>query len=140
MTRAAELYQEAMKARRAAEPRRHKYGARPARAGERFDGLAFASQEEARQYDLLRLRERAGEIVAGSIRTQVVFSIEINGVHVCDYIADFVCRETAAPDIDVVIDAKGVATAVYCLKKKLMKACHGVDIVEVGRPKRKGRR
>lgn len=141
MTLPAHLFQEAMKAQRAARPKRaHKYNARAVKAGDRADGLTFPTQEEARQYDILRMRERAGEIVAGSIRTQVRYRLEVNGVHVCDYIADFVCRETRAPDADVVMDAKGVAMREYRLKKKLMKACHGIDIVEVGRAKPKGSR
>jgi len=31
----------------------------------------------------------------------------------------------------VVEDVKGVRTPVYLLKKKLLKACHGLDVVEI---------
>lgn len=116
--------------------RLHKFNARPVKRGERPDGLSFASTEEARQYDILRQREWAGEIVAGSIRTQVRFSLNVEGVHICDYIADFVCRETKAPEREVVIDAKGVRTDAYKIKKALMLACHRVAIREVGRQRK----
>lgn len=123
----------------AAKPRRHKYNARAVKPGDRADGLTFPSQEEAHQYDILRLREAAGEIEPGSIRRQVVYALEVNGVRVCDYVADFVCRETAAPDLDVVIDAKGFRTEEYRLKRTLMLACWGVVIREVGRRQRRRR-
>lgn len=116
--------------------RKHKFNARPVKKGDRADGLTFPSQEEARQYDILRQRERAGEIVAGSIRRQVKYELVVNGVRVGAYVADYVCRETKAPECDVVIDAKGFATPEYILKRALMLACHGIAIVEVGRKKR----
>ena len=116
--------------------RTHKYGARRVRKGDRADGRTFDSQEEARQFDALRLREIAGEIVPGSIRTQVRYALDVNGAHVCDYVADFVCRETAAPDVEVVIDAKGFATPEYKIKRALMRACHGIEIREVGRQRK----
>lgn len=125
--------------------RKHKYGAKRVKKGDRADGRTFDSQEEAKQFDLLRLREIAGEIVPGSIRTQVRYALDVKApdgelVHVCDYIADYVCRETAAPDLDVVIDAKGYATAEYKIKRALMLACHGITIREVGTPRKPKRR
>jgi len=125
---------------RGLESRKHKYGAKRVRKGDRADGQAFDSKEEARQYDLLRQREMAGEIVPGSIVRQVRYRLEVNGVHVCDYIADFVCRETAAPTVEIVIDAKGFPTPDYKIKRRLMLACHGIEILEVGQARKPKRR
>jgi hypothetical protein len=124
----------------AAAPKRHKFNARPVKKGDRADGLTFPTQHEAKVYDHLRLRELSGEIVAGSIRLQVRYRLDVNGQHVCVYVADFVCRETVAPDVDVVIDAKGVRTKEYKLKKKLMRACLGIEVREVGKERKTKRR
>ena len=123
-----------------AKQRRHKFNARPVKAGDRADGLTFPTQHEAKVYDGLRVRERIGEIVAGSIRLQVRYRLEVNGEHVCDYIADFVCRETAAPDVEVVMDAKGVRTDVFKIKKALMRACLGIDVREIGEERKAPKR
>lgn len=60
---------------------------------------------------------------------QVRFAIIMRKTKICDYVADFVV-EYADGRVDV-IDAKGVKTAVYNLKKKMLKAVHGIDIVEM---------
>jgi hypothetical protein len=56
------------------------------------------------------------------------YRLEVCGVHVCDYVADFRYEEGGAT---VVEDAKGFKTAAYKLKKKLMKAIHNIEIREV---------
>ncbi len=70
-----------------------------------IDGIEFDSKREAAYYGVLKMRKLAGEIT--KIETQVKFSIDIE-----------------------VIDVKGVKTTVYQLKKKLMKAVWGIDIIE----------
>ena len=95
------------------------------------DGITFDSAKEARRYAELLILERAGEIKA--LERQPVFRIVINGVKVCKYVGDFgyVTRAGKA----VVEDVKSPFTAklpVYRLKKKLMLACEGVEIMEVG--------
>lgn len=90
------------------------------------DGIAFASKKEARRYSELRLLERAGEI--RSLQLQPSFPIVINGVKVCNYVADFGYVDHKGNP--VVEDVKGVRTPVYRLKKRLVKAVHGVDIHE----------
>ena len=92
------------------------------------DGYKFDSQAEARRYrDLTRLRD-SGEI--SQLVLQPRYPIVINGIKVCDYIADFSYIGSAGV---VVEDVKGIKTAVYRLKKKLMRAVHGIDITEVER-------
>lgn len=90
------------------------------------DGIPFDSRHEATQYLALKAREQMGEIT--DLELQVKFPIVVNGQKVCAYIADFVYRERGQK---VIADAKGVKTAVYRLKKKLVKAVYGLDIVEL---------
>jgi len=63
------------------------------------------------------------------------FPLEVDGKKVAVYIADF-SYYVYRSDIHlrsaiVVVDVKGVKTAIYKLKKRLMKICHGIEIQEV---------
>jgi hypothetical protein len=92
------------------------------------DGSKFDSKKEARRYVVLKQRERLGEIE--DLELQPRYPIEVAGVHICNYIADFsyLDRQTGER---VTEDVKGVRTAVYRLKKKLVSAVYGVEIVEI---------
>ncbi len=107
----------------------NKYGA----VKTEVDGFVFDSKAEARRYGELKLLEAAGEI--RELQLQVPFHLDVNGVHVCDYVADFVYQTTddGRRTTRVVEDAKGRRTPVYQLKKKLMRAVHGIEIREVER-------
>lgn len=99
------------------------------------NGIEFDSKKEARRYGELLLMERAGTITG--LQRQVTFELipkqkDPDGgyVHPAKYIADFVyydreCMRT------VVEDVKGIRTAAYTLKKKLMLYVHGIKIQEV---------
>jgi len=89
------------------------------------DGIIFASRKEARRYSELKLLER-GKAIKG-LQTQVKFSLDINGYHICNYFADFMYWEN---DVVVVEDCKGVKTPAYKLKAKLMRALHDITIKE----------
>jgi hypothetical protein len=89
-------------------------------------GLRFDSKREARRWGELQLLERVGHIA--DLRRQVRFRLEVNGAHICDYLADFTYSESGAM---VVEDAKGVRTRDYSIKAKLMRACHGITVREV---------
>lgn len=94
------------------------------------DGLKFASRKEARRYGELKLLEKAGEI--SGLEIQPKFPMVVNGQLVCTYVADFAYRSKAADR--VVEDVKSPATRahpVYRIKAKLLKAVHGLDVVEV---------
>ena len=111
-----------------------KYGNKPCVV----DGQKFHSQLEAKRYSELSLLQRAGKI--SQLQTQVAFALEVQGHKICKYIADFVYMESGTL---VVEDTKSAATVTqaYTIKKKLMKALHGIDIVEVyARPRTKARR
>lgn len=91
------------------------------------DGITFDSKGEARRYQQLLLLQKAGAI--SNLQHQVVYPVEINGMKVCRYIADFTYVEGSKT---VVEDFKSPAsiTPLYRLKKKLIKALYGIDIVE----------
>lgn len=112
-------------ARAGSRMRRRKYGNAPCE----WNGHKFHSKKEMRRAKQLALLESFGEV--RNIRYQVRFDLVVNGHKVCAYVADFVFEELRrkawAP---VVEDVKGVRTAVYSLKKKLMLACHGIQVRE----------
>lgn len=105
-------------------PRRSKYRNEPVVV----DGLRFASKREAQRWGELRLRARLGEVA--DLHRQAPYACVVAGVQVCVYVADFVYRDVPTGRWHVE-DAKGVRTAVYRLKKRLMKACHNIDVEEV---------
>lgn len=71
------------------------------------------------------------------MQCQVPFALEINGNLICKYVCDF--RYVDIDGRTVTEDAKGMRTREYTLKKKLMKAIHGIDIHEVTKGKRNAR-
>jgi hypothetical protein len=89
------------------------------------DGLTFDSKREAARWRELQLEERAGHI--SNLRRQVPFALTVNRVHVADYRADFTYVRAGR---EVVEDYKGCRTEVYRLKRKLMLAVYGIEILE----------
>lgn len=89
------------------------------------DGMMMDSKHEAAVYRELKAQLSCGDIIA--LARQVTFMLPGN----VRYIADFVAfRPDGSYDV---IDAKSEATrknAVYVIKRKQMKACHGVTIIE----------
>lgn len=92
------------------------------------DGIKFDSRWESQRYLYLKSLERAGTVK--DLELQVKFPIVINGEKICSYIADFRYKRQNQQDewYDIVEDAKGFETPEFKLKKKLMKAVHGVEI------------
>lgn len=96
-----------------------------------IDGIEFDSAKEAKRYTKLRALEEAGKIQ--SLRLQVPFelvpSFECDGVKYrgAKYVADFVYYRDGK---QIVEDCKGVKTAEYKLKKKLMAYINHVNIEE----------
>jgi hypothetical protein len=92
------------------------------------DGKKFASKKEAKRYTELKILERKEEI--HFLKTQAVFRIEVNGQLICKYLADF----TYYRDTNLVVeDTKSEITRknpVFRLKKKLVKAVLGIEILE----------
>lgn len=94
------------------------------------DGRTYDSKAEARRAQELLWREQAGEIT--NLEAQPVYPIVVNGRHICDYRADFRYVETATGQT-VIEDVKSgpTKTPTYRLKKKLVRAVHGIEITEV---------
>ena len=88
----------------------------------------YASKREADRAAELKLLEQAGEILG--LREQVPFEVipKQGGERPCKYIADF--TYTTRRGEYVVEDTKGVRTADYVIKRKLMLHVHGIRIRE----------
>ena len=105
-------------------PSRPKYG----NTRTERDGIRYDSAKESRVLADLETLERAGHI--RDLRRQVKFAIVIDGIHICDYVADAVYMDGARR---VVVDVKSEATRklpVYRLKRKLMAAVLGIEVEE----------
>ena len=114
------------------------------------DGMVFDSRKEAKFYKYLKQKEQDGEIT--NLRMQVPYEIipavweeRIKHLKTKDkvesycvqrathYVADFVYT-IAETGKEEVIDVKSAITrknAAYRLKKKMMRAFNGIDIIEV---------
>lgn len=94
------------------------------------DGIKFQSQAEATRYSELRLLEKAG-LISG-LELQPRYNIHVNGHHVCQYRGDFRYVDEFGKTVVEDVKSKHTRTLpVYSLKKKLMKAVYGIDIVEI---------
>lgn len=86
----------------------------------------FPSTGEYRRWRDLRLLERAGEI--SDLERQVRFDLDVNGVHIGRYTADFGYTRNGERVIE---DFKGMDTDASKLRRKLVYAIHGVEVVIV---------
>ncbi len=95
-------------------------------------GKTFDSRHEAERYIILHSMEQNG--IISDLRCQVPYELvrsqRVDGkmIRASFYIADFVYKRDGK---EIVEDAKGVKTAVYQLKKKLMAVKYGILIQEV---------
>jgi hypothetical protein len=111
------------------QPREHKYHAE----AQVVDGARFDSKREATRWGWLQYRQKAGEI--RDLQRQVEYPINVTNLDTGEiiycgaYVADFVYVEVAS-GAQVVEDSKGVRTAVFILKKKLVEALYGIRITE----------
>ena len=104
---------------------RSKYGNRPVT----LDGYTFASQAEARRYTELRLLERAHQIRELAVHPKIPLVVE--GIHVCDYIGDFVYLDRQGDLVLEDVKSPATRTALYRLKRKLVEVLHHRTIVEI---------
>jgi hypothetical protein len=93
----------------------------------RVDGILFQSQKESYRYVVLKAMAASGDV--SDLELQVRFKLDVKGVHICDYIADFVYEDNVRK-CHVVEDVKGARTEIFKLKKRLMLAVHGIDVEE----------
>ncbi|MBN9028885.1 MAG: hypothetical protein BGO05_18595 [Rhizobiales bacterium 63-7] len=101
--------------------KRNKYGSEKTL----LDGILFDSKAEANFYAALKQRAKGGEVT--DIELQRQYDLIVHGVLVARYRADFVFFDRIACARRVV-DVKGVVTRDFAIKRKLMKACHGIKV------------
>ena len=91
------------------------------------NGHTFHSKKEARRFVELDAMQRGGLI--SDLRRQVWYDLDVAGERICRYCADFVYYDNQRKE-EVVEDPKGFQTDTYRIKKRLMKAIHGIEIEE----------
>ena len=136
----------------AGAPSRSKYG----NVATVWNGRRYASKREATVAQQLWARQEMHEV--RDLVHQPRFHLQVNGQHIADYVGDFLWWERVPSSTDprlcilkckdgsydgyqqptpgmqwFVADAKsaGTRTPVYRVKKRLMLALHGVEIVEL---------
>lgn len=111
-----------------------------------YDGITFDSKKE--MYHYIRLKSMQEEGLISDLRLQVPYELipaiyedeivtlktKTKVVKRCvqkavKYVADFVYKDQY--EYEVVVDAKGLRTKEYLLKKKMMRAFLGITIKEV---------
>lgn len=99
-----------------------------------LDGRKFDSIKESFVYSQLRLREKAGEI--RDLECQVPIALLAHdctsgqGEKVATYKVDFKFYDNQKSCVRYV-DAKGVKTAMFNLKARMVKACYGITVETV---------
>lgn len=96
----------------------HKFKAKPTVA----DGIRFDSKKEAKYYEDLKLRQKAGEVVM--FLRQVPFHLP-GGVR---YVVDF--QEFRADGTVAFVDVKGMKTSEYIAKKRMVESLYPITIEE----------
>ena len=91
------------------------------------DGISFASKAEARRYTQLLLLQRAGAIEDLELQPRLL--LVVAKIKIGTYVGDFRYRDMVTGDM-ILEDVKGVLTPVYRIKKRLVRALHGIDILE----------
>ncbi len=92
-----------------------------------YNGHKYDSKKEAEYAFRLDVLIKSKDVLDYS--RQVRINLDVNGVKVCAYIVDFI---VVYPDgREEYVDVKGYKTDVYRIKKKLLKAIKGIDIVEI---------
>ena len=95
-----------------------------------YDDIHFDSKRERDRYQALKLLERAGEI--RDLILQPAFPLIVSGHKIGVYRGDFQYTECASGE-QIVEDVKSqpTKTPVYRLKKKIVAALYGIEIMEV---------
>lgn len=93
------------------------------------DGVKFQSTKEGNAYTEYKRQKMAG--ILKDFKMQVRYVIVVNGIKITSYRADFVLEY---PDGSFrIVDVKSDMTRKlndYVMRKKLMKACFGIEIYE----------
>lgn len=74
---------------------------------------------------MLKAEQAAGRI--SGLRCQVPFRLAVGDTLICTFVSDFVYVRNGER---IVEDVKGMRTAVYKIKRKLMLALHNIEVLE----------
>jgi Protein of unknown function (DUF1064) len=110
----------------ATPPRRHKYGTAPVEE-RTYYGIVFDSKGEMNRWCALIWEDLAGKI--SDLERQVEYRLEVNGVLIAKYRPDFRYRRDGALVVED-FKAKPTRTRAYLMKRRLMKALYGIDVLE----------
>lgn len=114
----------ALKAGKLVPKKRHKFNARKTK----MDGYTFDSAAEADRYAVLRQMEQAKQIL--DLKVHPLFPLEVRGVHIASYEADFSYLIHAEPTNQhgavrrVVEDVKALRLPDFVIKWKLAQALY----------------
>jgi len=124
-----ESMMERVNGKKAAKAPKNKYNAKKTV----YDGHKYDSKKEAKYAQDLDFAMRLGlEGAPTKWERQIRMPVKINDKHICYYILDFlVTYEDRIEHVDVKGMKSGPAYAMFRLKKKLIEAYHGVEIIEV---------
>ncbi len=87
------------------------------------DDITFHSKKEAKRYDELVLLKASGEVLF--FLRQVPFHMPGKVKYLCDFMVFW------ADDTVTVEDVKGMKTATYIMKKKMVEALYPIKITEI---------
>lgn len=93
-----------------------------------IDGIRFSSKKEANRYQSLKCLLNAGEI--DGIILQPSYPITINGKHICKVNLDFRYTDMKTGK-QIIEDVKGYDNPLSKLKRKLVQAQYGIEVVIV---------
>ena len=99
-----------------------KYRAKPTTV----DNIRFSSKREANRYCSLKILQNAHKI--SELRLQPSYDITINGTHICKVKLDF---EYMCDGNKITEDSKGYDNPLSQLKRKLVEAQHGIEVLLV---------
>ncbi len=94
-----------------------------------INGMWFDSIKEANRY--LSLVDMQNRFLISDLKRQVTFPLNINGHHICKYVADFTYTENGERIVEDVKSPMTRKLPVYVLKKALMKAILNIEIREI---------
>jgi hypothetical protein len=98
---------------------RHKFNA----TASEVDGIKFPSKKEARRYLELKSLKESGDIVF--FLRQVPFHLSGGVKYICDFLIFWAGGSVTIEDV------KGMKTAIYIAKKKMVEATYPITITEI---------
>ena len=112
---------------------KNKYKVAP-KAKRTLRGKTYASKKEkeyAQKLYWLMSASSPKELVL-KFEEQVRYDLQVNEVHICQYVLDFKVwyEDGRIEHVDVKGYKKGIAYRMFCMKRDMMKAIHGIEIIE----------